>query len=68
MAPISPEVREGTYESGTPWRLLGLLICITAIGPTTLNILVPALPNLAILLGTDIKTAQLAVSLYLIGL
>jgi len=68
VAQISPEVRAGTHQSGTPWRLLGLLICITAIGPTTLNILVPALPNLAILLGTDIKTAQLAVSLYLIGL
>ena len=54
--------------AGTPWRLLGLLICITAIGPTTLNILVPALPRLAALLGTDAKTVQLAVSLYLVGL
>ena len=55
-------------DAGTPWRLLGLLICMTAIGPTTLNNLVPALPNLAVLLGTDAKTLQLAVSLYLIGL
>jgi DHA1 family bicyclomycin/chloramphenicol resistance-like MFS transporter len=55
-------------DSGTPWRLLGLLICITAIGPTTLNILVPALPNLARVLGSDADTVQLAVSLYLIGL
>jgi DHA1 family bicyclomycin/chloramphenicol resistance-like MFS transporter len=55
-------------DGGTPWRLLGLLICITAIGPTTLNILVPALPNLAKALGTDADTVQLAVSLYLIGL
>lgn len=55
-------------NEGTPWRLLGLLICITAIGPTTLNILVPALPNLAKVLGTDADTVQLAVSLYLIGL
>jgi DHA1 family bicyclomycin/chloramphenicol resistance-like MFS transporter len=55
-------------DPGTPWRLLGLLICMTAIGPTTLNILVPALPNLAKLLGTDADTVQLAVSLYLIGL
>ena len=54
--------------TGTPWRLLSLLICITAIGPTTLNILVPALPKLAVLLATDAKTVQLAVSLYLIGL
>jgi MFS transporter, DHA1 family, multidrug resistance protein len=55
-------------DKGTPWRLLCLLICITAIGPTTLNILVPALPNLAVLLSTDAKTVQLAVSLYLVGL
>jgi DHA1 family bicyclomycin/chloramphenicol resistance-like MFS transporter len=41
---------------------------MTAIGPTTLNILVPALPNLAVLLKTDAKTVQLAVSLYLVGL
>jgi DHA1 family bicyclomycin/chloramphenicol resistance-like MFS transporter len=56
------------HDGATPWRLLGLLICITAIGPTTLNILVPALPNLAKELGTDVDTVQLAVSLYLIGL
>jgi DHA1 family bicyclomycin/chloramphenicol resistance-like MFS transporter len=55
-------------DGGTPWRLLGLLICMTAIGPTTLNILVPALPNLARALGSDADTVQLAVSLYLIGL
>jgi DHA1 family bicyclomycin/chloramphenicol resistance-like MFS transporter len=55
-------------NAATPWPLLGLLICITAIGPTTLNILVPALPNLAKALGSDADTVQLAVSLYLIGL
>jgi DHA1 family bicyclomycin/chloramphenicol resistance-like MFS transporter len=55
-------------QTGTPWRLLGLLICLTAIGPTTLNILVPALPNLTVLLATDAETVQLAVSLYLVGL
>ena len=55
-------------DAGPPWRLIGLLICMTAIGPTTLNILVPALPRLAVELGTDAKTVQLAVSLYLIGL
>jgi DHA1 family bicyclomycin/chloramphenicol resistance-like MFS transporter len=50
------------------WPLLGLLICVTAIGPTTLNILVPALPGLAAALATDADTVQLAVSLYLVGL
>lgn len=52
----------------TPWPLLSLLICITAIGPTTLNVLVPALPRLTVVLATDPDTAQLAVSLYLVGL
>ena len=40
-----PRSVQAPTRSGTPWRLLGLLICITAIGPTTLNILVPALPE-----------------------
>jgi DHA1 family bicyclomycin/chloramphenicol resistance-like MFS transporter len=67
-APVQHGKAAPAREAGTPWRLLGLLICITAIGPTTLNILVPALPNLAKVLGTDADTVQLAVSLYLIGL
>ena len=66
--PVSHAESAPARDAGTPWRLLGLLICITAIGPTTLNILVPALPNLAKALGTDADTVQLAVSLYLIGL
>jgi MFS transporter, DHA1 family, multidrug resistance protein len=66
---ITPQPRDATARvTGTPWRLLSLLICMTAIGPTTLNILVPALPKLVVLLATDAKTVQLAVSLYLIGL
>ena len=66
--PVQQAEAAPARDGGTPWRLLGLLICITAIGPTTLNILVPALPNLAKALGTDVDTVQLAVSLYLIGL
>jgi DHA1 family bicyclomycin/chloramphenicol resistance-like MFS transporter len=66
--PVQQAEAAPAHDGGTPWRLLGLLICITAIGPTTLNILVPALPNLAKELGTDVDTVQLAVSLYLIGL
>jgi MFS transporter, DHA1 family, multidrug resistance protein len=73
---VSDSVSKTTSQPGAgdaaaprpPWRLIGLLICMTAIGPTTLNILVPALPTLAAELGTDAKTVQLAVSLYLIGL
>lgn len=40
----------------------------TSIGPTTLNILVPALPQLSQRLGSDAATLQLTVSLFLVGL
>ena len=66
--PVQQAEAAPAHDTRTPWRLLWLLICITAIGPTTLNILVPALPNLARTLRTDADTVQLAVSLYLIGL
>ena len=52
----------------TPWGLLILLMAMTAIGPTTLNILVPALPELAHQLGSKIGTVQLTVSVYLLAL
>jgi len=51
-----------------PWRLLALLMAMTAIGPATLNIMVPALPGLIERLGTDAATAQLTLSLYLLSL
>ncbi len=50
------------------WRLLTLLIAMTAIGPATLNILVPALPDLATRLSAEPGTVQLTVSLYLFSL
>ncbi len=52
----------------TPWGLLLLLMAVTAIGPTSLNILVPAVPQLSRDLNSDIATLQLTVSLFLIGL
>ena len=55
-------------SAAAPWSLLFLLIAMTSIGPTTLNILVPALPQLSHRLGSDVSTLQLTVSLYLIGL
>jgi DHA1 family bicyclomycin/chloramphenicol resistance-like MFS transporter len=55
-------------RSATPWGLLALLMATTAIGPTTLNILVPALPELARKLGTSSATVQLTVSVYLLAL
>lgn len=55
-------------QKHAPWRLLALLMAMTAIGPSTLNILVPAIPALAGRLGTDTGTVQLALSLYLLSL
>ena len=52
----------------TPWGLLTLLMATTAIGPTSLNILVPAVPELSHQFGTPPTTMQLTVSLFLIGL
>jgi DHA1 family bicyclomycin/chloramphenicol resistance-like MFS transporter len=52
----------------TPWGLLLLLMAVTAIGPTSLNILVPAVPKMSRDLGADLATLQLTVSLFLIGL
>jgi DHA1 family bicyclomycin/chloramphenicol resistance-like MFS transporter len=67
--PLSTEPgSERRRDEPTPWRLLGLLMAMTAIGPMSLNILVPALPQLAARLATDTGTVQLTVSLYLVGL
>lgn len=55
-------------QQATPWRLLALLMAMTAIGPATLNILVPALPGLITRLKTDTGTVQLTLSLYLLSL
>lgn len=52
----------------TPWRLLGLLMAMTGIGPVSVNILVPALPNLAVELKADIATVQLTLSAFLMSL
>jgi len=43
-------------------------MAMTAIGPATLNILVPALPHLTMLLAVDAGTVQLTLSLYLLSL
>ncbi len=51
-------------KQATPWRLLALLMAMTAIGPATLNILVPALPGLITRLATDAGTVQLTLSLF----
>jgi DHA1 family bicyclomycin/chloramphenicol resistance-like MFS transporter len=50
------------------WRLLPLLMAMTAIGPLSMNILVPALPGLMVTLATDAGMVQLTISLFLLGL
>ncbi|HEY5216982.1 MAG TPA: multidrug effflux MFS transporter, partial [Pseudolabrys sp.] len=65
----APTPRPATQDQqATPWRLLALLMAMTAIGPATLNILVPALPGLITRLNTDTGTVQLTLSLYLLSL
>ncbi len=41
---------------------------MSAIGPVSLNILVPATPGLAVIFDTKVETVQLTLSLYLLGL
>jgi DHA1 family bicyclomycin/chloramphenicol resistance-like MFS transporter len=60
-----PEPEEVRRE---PWRLLVLLVGMSAIGPLSLNILVPAVPGLVLQLASDAATVQLTMSLYLFGL
>ena len=54
-------------ETAKPWGLLLLLMAMTSIGPTTLNIVVPALPQMANRLASDVATIQLTVTVYLLG-
>ena len=47
---------------------IAILIAITAIGPLALNIFLPSLPGLVRVFDTDYGTAQLALTLYLVGI
>ncbi len=69
MNASAEQTRDQTRGSpDTPWGLLLLLMATTAIGPTSLNILVPAVPGLSREFGAAVTTMQLTVSLFLIGL
>jgi DHA1 family bicyclomycin/chloramphenicol resistance-like MFS transporter len=65
---VSTSSKAFARNGAAPLRLLALLIAMTALGPLSLNILVPALPGLVKTLATDLGTVQLTVSLYLVGL
>ena len=62
----SPEERD--EARGHPYRLLALLIALTAIGPLCLNILAPAMPGLVTTLGAGAGAVQLTLSLFLFGM
>jgi MFS transporter, DHA1 family, multidrug resistance protein len=62
-APSEPKI-----DAKTPWRLLALLMTMTAVGSMALNILVPAVPRLVDALASDTATVQLTISLYIAGL
>ncbi len=47
---------------------IAILVAVTATGPLALNILMPSLPSLPAVFGTDYATVQLTLSLYLISL
>jgi len=64
----APSPVEPAAKKATPWHLLALLMAMTAIGPATLNMVVPALPGLTRKLATDAGTVQLTLSLYLLSL
>lgn len=68
MDDITAKPKLPDSKQQTPWGLLLLLMATTAIGPTSLNILVPAVPELSHQFGVPATTMQLTVSLFLIGL
>lgn len=57
-----------TSRRPAPAGLIVLLMAMSAIGPISLNILVPATPGLAVIFDTQVETVQLTLSLYLLGL
>jgi MFS transporter, DHA1 family, multidrug resistance protein len=66
MSSVSPP--ELDTRPDTARRLIPLLIAMSAVGPLSLNILVPALPTLVAVFATDPGPIQLTISLYLVGL
>lgn len=58
----------GPFAGGMPRHLILLLVALNAIGPMSLNIIVPALPAIATTLEADPARVQFLVSFYLLGL
>jgi MFS transporter, DHA1 family, multidrug resistance protein len=67
--PSPPHAQDiSRQKPGASRNLLFLLIAMTALGPLSLNILVPAVPGLVTALATDAGSVQLTISLFLLGL
>jgi DHA1 family bicyclomycin/chloramphenicol resistance-like MFS transporter len=66
--PLPDEADAAPVARAAAWRMLLLLIAMTAIGPMALNILTPAVPGLAVTLAAEPAAVQLTLSLYLLGL
>jgi MFS transporter, DHA1 family, multidrug resistance protein len=66
-APQPPQAPPAT-TSAAGWRLLPLLIAISAVGPFAVNIIVPAIPALATTFAADPAVIQLNISLFFAGL
>ena len=54
--------------AGVPAGFLPLLVAMSGLGPMSMQAIMPALPALAAHFSQDISVAQLAISLYLVGL
>ena len=63
-----PPTTSPASQGTTPFRLIALLIAMSMIGPMATHIVVPAVPGLVQKFATDAGTAQLTVSLFLMGL
>lgn len=70
MDTIAPKpAGDATRDHGkTPWPLLALLMTMTAVGSLQLNMLVPAVPRLAVVFATSADVVQMTISLYVLGL
>jgi DHA1 family bicyclomycin/chloramphenicol resistance-like MFS transporter len=63
---MKPEAAATSPIAGV--RLLVLLIAMSSVGPLSINVIVPAIPGLAVSLHADPAVVQLTISLYFAGL
>ncbi|MBE9606446.1 multidrug effflux MFS transporter [Acetobacteraceae bacterium H6797] len=58
---------KGAAGQGGAFPPIWLLTAVTALGPFSMQLLIPALPGLAVHFGAPVAAAQLALTLYLVG-